>query len=682
MATSDFTLPSFPSIEWEKTPSDERNPSLIMRGFLFVFVIFGLLLPSVVSASPVTAGLSDPSGVATSKQCLMCHADPDKLPEGEGKESPLFVASDRYKNSVHGSVKCIECHDEHRGFVHYGQVEKIKCERCHQQEAQAYSKSIHARARVKGSTLAATCTDCHGTSHGILSSENPQSKIYPANLYKTCGDCHSRSKIKELLAQRGISRDRVKLYRESIHARILQNHPDSDVATCNDCHGTHKILPPINPESTLNVFNLSGTCGQCHKQAEKQYRKSLHWKSLKRGNYESPTCIDCHGEHKVEAPVMENGEMKVQATTKVCAQCHSSEVLMSRYGLDADRIETYFKTYHGLAARRGSKKVAACSSCHENHAIRRPENPRSTVHSSNLVETCGQCHGNVTPSFARIDVHPANQMERNPVAYYVRIVYTVLILLVIGGMLVHNLIILLYHILQDLRARQNKPLYQRFQSFEVYQHFLLFVCFAALVLTGFALKFPDSGWDTLLLAAGLNEAARSLLHRIAAVVLVAISLVQLVYFIVSPGGRRDVKSMIPKRDDLLHLWQNIKYHLGWSGERPEYGRFTYAEKAEYIALIWGVLIMGASGIVLWFPGYFLEFLPWWSFETAEVIHYYEAWLATLAIIVWHFFFVMFHPEVYPLDLTFLDGKISEDELKHHHPREYERLKDGGEKSDE
>ena len=98
----------------------------------------------------------------------------------------------------------------------------------------------------------------------------------------------------------------------------------------------------------------------------------------------------------------------------------------------------------------------------------------------------------------------------------------------------------------------------------------------------------------------------------------------------------------------------------------------YGEKAEYLALIWGVIVMGTSGFVLWFPEFFMRFLPSWSFETAEIIHYYEAWLATLAILVWHWFFVIFHPEKYPMNTTWMDGKITEEELKHHHPLEYEK----------
>ena len=69
----------------------------------------------------------------------------------------------------------------------------------------------------------------------------------------------------------------------------------------------------------------------------------------------------------------------------------------------------------------------------------------------------------------------------------------------------------------------------------------------------------------------------------------------------------------------------------------------------------------------------MKYLPSWSFETAEVIHYYEAWLATLAIVIWHWFFVIYHPEKYPMDVTWTDGKISMEDMKHEHGLEYEQL---------
>lgn len=127
----------------------------------------------------------------------------------------------------------------------------------------------------------------------------------------------------------------------------------------------------------------------------------------------------------------------------------------------------------------------------------------------------------------------------------------------------------------------------RFQSFEVYQHLLLILSFGTLVVTGFALKFPDAYWVRLLYSLGMDEVVRSTLHRIAAVVMLTISLIQVAYFIFSAKGREEFVAMLPTPKDLLDLLQNIKFHLGLSKEKPKFDHFDYGEKAEYLALIWG-----------------------------------------------------------------------------------------------
>ena len=214
---------------------------------------------------------------------------------------------------------------------------------------------------------------------------------------------------------------------------------------------------------------------------------------------------------------------------------------------------------------------------------------------------------------------------------------------------------------------------QRFRPWEVYQHVLMASSFTILAITGFALKFPDAGWVQLLHNIGMSELIRSTIHRVAAVTMAVISVIQLFYLLFTKNGRRDIMALMPTLDDLKNAVQNMKFHLNLTDVRAKQGRFDYAEKAEYLALIWGVIVMGATGLVLWFPELFMSFMPTWLFETSEVIHYYEAWLATLAILVWHWFFVIYHPELYPINLTFMDGKTTEENLKHHHPLEYDEL---------
>ncbi len=347
---------------------------------------------------------------------------------------------------------------------------------------------------------------------------------------------------------------------------------------------------------------------------------------------------------------------------------------MERFGLDAERFDSYMKTYHALATLHGSQDAAECTSCHETHAIRSQGDPESSIHPAHLTDTCGQCHEGATESFARIPIHPVDQKERNPTAFWIEQGYIILIVLVIGGMVAHNMVILFYFIRGKFRSEKKAHAVQRFRPFEVYQHVLLIVSFTLLGVTGFALKFPDAFWVRWLSEIGMTETVRSTVHRVSAVVMVVASVVQMIYLVGTRNGWNDLRALRPTLEDIRHFFQNMKFHLRLSKKRPDFGRFDYMEKMEYLALIWGILVMAATGFILWFPEIFAGFFPWWAFEAAEVVHFFEAILATLAIVFWHWFFVLYHPENYPMKLTFLHGKITEADLKHHHPAEYAEIK--------
>ena len=107
---------------------------------------------------------------------------------------------------------------------------------------------------------------------------------------------------------------------------------------------------------------------------------------------------------------------------------------------------------------------------------------------------------------------------------------------------------------------------------------------------------------------------------------------------------------------------------------PRFERFSYIEKSEYWALVWGTILMGATGAILWFDNTFIGLLTKLGWDVARTVHYYEAWLATLAIIVWHLYFVIFNPDVYPMNLAWWKGTLTEREMLEEHPLELERLK--------
>src|SRR6185437_546734 len=185
-----------------------------------------------------------------------------------------------------------------------------------------------------------------------------------------------------------------------------------------------------------------------------------------------------------------------------------------------------------------------------------------------------------------------------------------------------------------------------------------------LAITGFALKFPDS-WLARVL--GSNEPVRRWAHRIAGVVLLLVGVYHLTYILASRDGRRLVRDLFPIKKDIADVWIAVRYLTGFSKVKPKIGRFGYAEKMEYWAVVWGTIMMGVTGLMMWFKMDVTRFLPRWAVDVALTIHYYEAILACLAILVWHFYHVIFDPDVYPLNLACWDGKVSEHWHHEEHP---------------
>jgi len=155
--------------------------------------------------------------------------------------------------------------------------------------------------------------------------------------------------------------------------------------------------------------------------------------------------------------------------------------------------------------------------------------------------------------------------------------------------------------------------------------------------------------------------------------MIAASLYHLCYLFAAKRGRQLGMDMLPRWKDVKDAFVNLGYITGLSRNKPRFDRFGYIEKAEYWALIWGVIVMAGTGIIMWFDNYFIGLLTKLGWDISRTIHFYEACLATLAILVWHFYFVIFNPEVYPMSTAWLTGEISEEEMAEEHPLELERL---------
>jgi cytochrome b subunit of formate dehydrogenase/nitrate/TMAO reductase-like tetraheme cytochrome c subunit len=556
-------------------------------------------------------------------------------------------------------LNCQECHGPGKTLPYLGG------ELFHKDAHSAYSDGFHAKA-VQTGRRAATCLDCHATGGDMttmLPKSNPQSTINRANIATTCGKCHSDANV---MKGSGISSRPFLSYQESVHAQAVARG-NTNAAVCTDCHRSHDILPASDARSPIFKFNVPQTCGQCHADIASEYSQSVHGQAAARGVSQTPVCTDCHGIHDIMSPQIAAASLR----TNTCAKCHEGVRLTQEFGVAGERVASYQNSYHGLARRLGSNVAADCASCHGVHNILPSSDPRSMIAPANLTQTCGQCHPGAGENFARGNVHlnaPLSQDAGSTGVRLVRLVYLTLIFLTIGGMVLHNLLIWRKKAAAKLRREQRTI--PRLTSNQRAQHWLLLTSFIVLVVTGFALVYPGD-WSYYL---GLSaETTRRFVHRIAAVVMIIVGIYHLSYLATTKEGRAWVRDMRPRLRDVLDGWQNFLYYAGLRQTRPKIARFGYAEKAEYWAVVWGTFVMGLTGLLIWFKLGAFSFLPRWWVDIAIAIHFYEAVLATLAIIVWHFYHVIFDPDVYPVNFAFYDGRVSAEFYREEHELDYEQL---------
>jgi cytochrome b subunit of formate dehydrogenase len=605
----------------------------------------------------------------SNEDCLGCHGDSSLTKDENGKAVSLYVNGEAFHKSIHGGMfTCVDCHTDVKSSPHDNTPAKISCAKCHADEQAAYDRSLHADALRRGDTQAATCVSCHGSPHELLPASDPASRVNHINIPATCGSCHGQKLVME---RSGNSAQPFVSYQDSVHGKAVAAGSDK-AAVCSDCHGTHEILSAADAKSPIFKFNVPQTCGKCHSRVQTEYVQSIHGQAVARGNWQAPVCTDCHGIHTILSHLNPSSSVSpLNLATVTCARCHEGMRLTREFGIPGGRVASYMESYHGLASKLGSTVVANCASCHGVHNILASTDPRSTIFPANLVKTCGQCHPGVTERFVAAKVHvdaPLSADMGSILVRWVRKFYLSLIALVIGSMVFHNLLIWRFKAI--MRARQEPRLVTRMSLNQRVQHMLLQGSFLVLVLTGFALKFPDS-WFASLLAMG--ERVRRLTHRGAAVVLIAVSAYHLAYLFFNREGRRALRDMLPTGKDIWDVWENMLYYLGRAPDKPKFGRYNYAEKAEYWALVWGVIIMGVTGLMLWAKVAVGNLLPRWWLDVATAVHFYEAILATLAIVVWHFYQVMFDPDVYPMNWAWWDGMMPLEHYRDEHPLDKETL---------
>jgi len=619
-----------------------------------IWLLLALLLLSSVAGQVQAEPIS-------SETCGSCH--------------PKAVAGEA-AHSVHAGFDCLACHRDRDTLPHRPEpdfrVGDQGCRSCHVEAARQYE--FHGRVSVDDANKdVPDCAACHG-SHVILSPENKDSSVHPANLPRTCSGCHENLNITskyEILLDRPVQN-----YEASIHGQATREGT-LVAASCGDCHfsggSAHRILAPSFPDSTVNHFNIPMTCGQCHKGIEQDYREGIHGRLAANGQTDVPVCTDCHGEHGILSADDPRSPVSARRVAEmICARCHDSEVLNEKYGLRDERLVSFIDSYHGLKSKAGDTRVANCASCHGAHRVLPSSDPTSSVNPGNLRQTCGECHPGISEAMAGTPIHGVGGTGlHTPAAEIVALIYQIAIVVIIGLMVVHWLLDLGRQFKEVIDRR---PQIQRMYPNEVWQHMLLTVSFIVLALTGFALRYDQGliarwifGWEG-------GFAVRRLAHRGAAVLFCG-TVVWHAGYLFTLRGRRFLRDMWPRGSDFLSFGRQILYYLG-RGEKPLCaGRFNYVEKAEYWALVWGSAVMVLSGWMLWFDNWLSTFVPKGVLDVALVIHFWEAWLATLAILVWHLYSVIFSPEVYPMNPSWLTGHMPEDMYRKSHPGHLEQARE-------
>ncbi|KPL00241.1 MAG: hypothetical protein AMJ91_05125 [candidate division Zixibacteria bacterium SM23_73_3] len=592
----------------------------------------------------------------TVEECLICHGDKSLTKEDStGKEISLFVDESVFAKSVHQMLNCVGCHVGVGADMHETTPGLVNCGVCHAEATELYQTGYHGQKRLEGVTDAPTCGDCHSY-HSIRSADDPEAEIYRGNQPKMCGKCHGS----------------FRKYLQSVHGLELAEG-NLGMPVCSDCHRTHDLKPAFDPASLSHRSNIASTCTQCHPGVEEEYSEDVHGMAVKKGDPDAPVCTDCHTAHAIKPSSDETSSTFCANLSKyTCTYCHSRERLYEKYGYVSRKATPYIDMYHGVGVRSGDTSTASCVSCHTSHNIRPEDDPLSSVNKENLPQTCGQCHEGAGPKYAMGSIHIDPTSKKDPGVFWVRKIYLLLIVLTIGGMLAHNGVIMIRYARERYREAKSGRVI-RWKTEEIVWHFLLFLSFTTLVITGFAFRFPDSWWSSWMTHSPTAFAARGVAHRVAGVLFIGLFAFSFFRSGFTKRGRQQIIAKFPVLSDTRNVTQNILHSFGLSSKPPEFDRYDYTEKAEYWALMWGGFVMIVTGFPLWFETFFLGFIPKWLLDVAKAIHYYEAWLATLAILVWHFFYMFIHPENYPINFTVLTGTMTEEEYMEKHPIDYEKM---------
>lgn len=504
--------------------------------------------------------------------------------------------------------------------------------------------------------------------------------------------------IKKVLANDELTKEKVTDYKDAIHSQMVFG----EIPSCRDCHGEEakdglKAIAQIEKSSKRAV---NDNCLTCHEKAAKKLSTSVHSAQIHPGS-NVPKCTDCHSIHIAQKFSIDgvNVNMRKMADAK-CGTCHTK------------KQEHYHETFHGKAMVLNSTKkaseIAACYDCHGTHNIFEVKDPRSTLSKENRVETCEKCHPGSNENFAGFIAHADHtDKDAHPELYWTYIFMTGLLISVFVFFGIHTLLWSLKLIKTRLdhpkewaeakaKINTDKVKVNRFSTLHRIQHFFMASSFLGLSFSGIPQKFYTADWASAMIDFMGGAIMATKIHHFSAIVMGIVFFTHIIEIIVRAYANRAAvndengkfswklfwrkffgpDSLMPNWQDFRDIRDHFKWFLGM-GPRPQFDRWTYWEKFDYLAVFWGMFIIGLSGLVLWFPVSFTSVLPGWMINLCTILHSDEALLATGFIFAVHFFNTHFRADRFPMDMVIFSGNLKEEELKHERKFWYDRLKASG-----
>ena len=421
---------AFPTGRVFSADAAEVNSVFIAVVEFLIRIVAGIRGAMMSACVAVLALAVVPVALRAQTDCLACHAD--KSMQNSSGHS-IAVDGQIFKASVHGSLKCSDCHADIKTYPHPDHVAPVQCKSCHTGQESDLEGSVHARAAQH------PCTTCHGDAHSIFPRTDVRSAAYPLNIARTCSTCHGKDGVARKHGLPNVAQP----YVDSIHGMALARDGLLVAANCTSCHGSHRILNHKNPDSSTFKANIPKTCGSCHAGIAAQYEHGVHGKALAAGKAAAPVCTDCHTTHSILKPNDAEFQMR---TAPFCGSCHKAQ------------FTTYRDTFHSqLSALGGYVETARCWDCHGAHQVLPASDPASPVAPANLVTTCGKCHLGANPRFVQYQPHAnAHVFKLSPALYLVRLFMNILLISVLTFFAIHTLLWLIRSRYEQVRKNKSE----------------------------------------------------------------------------------------------------------------------------------------------------------------------------------------------------------------------------------